>query len=1124
MGNNKVSIITTPDTGSYDIDALYLGGKTPAEYADKTEGIFYVEGTGTAEGTWTGNNSRITSYYDGLIILYKINIKGAGTTTLNINNLGAKTVYRADTSKLTTHYGVNSVIAIAYMEDLNSGCWMVLNDYDSNTYSSMYCDTGASTAAKVASCYNYTATANTYAHILMRYANTKASALTLNVNKVGAKPIYINGTASSATNYTLPAGTYIIFYDGTNYYFQTDGTIPNHYTKTQIDTTLSSYVKGSGTVNYVPKFTAADTIGNGWQVKNITTKGDSQWDNVTNQAGLIPTMNTLSYWNGAWSGTSSNLTYSANGTIVGGSGLTANKIVLGNGNSTVKTSSIGITDEIDPDDAANVPTSQAIASYVGALTNQAVIFKGTLGTNGDITELKPAEESLVGDAYKVITAGTYQSISCNVGDLLICYTTDNTNYKWAHIPGDTNTDTLVKQSNTTTDQWRKVVLSAQSDKDAGQATSTKTNQVYVTPNVEVQASTGKLRAGGYVHTGVTSNADTTVLTADGGTKTISSILGSYVTTNTPQTISGVKTFSAQPIISTADGLKFTSGNCNLRIYNTGASPTDYAAIEVRSANTTKRNLFIDLDINSLIIGAANATADTTYKMKVDGTLGVTGVLTSTVANGTAPLAITSKTKVDNLNVDQVDGCDVETSLSDTSETTIPTSKAVADYIGSLGLVSDLSNYVTLTGTQTILGTKIFKDVPLTYESTKAAGTLVDMLVFKSTTRTGSPIKMIPYDVNGSGLLIGDGGLLMIGSGESPTSLYNKLKGTVYGGTETTYVASDGAIYFATNCQTIDSRKTATINTSGSVLAPGGFIHDGLTAATGKTKDDYVLLAGGGHRVASDFGPQAILQTVSAATYVVVNTGFTVAKTSGNFLSLELYSRSGEVIRVNISSNDSTYDAYALRLTRNSGYIKMKKIYFNATDGKIYVDTDQYGNGVGAKIIASSVDIVAPTIGTVTSVPSGATEITLKEVSTANTTYEADRGISLVSGKFGHSNTAITAVTTAGLYKIKYDAYGHITGTEAFTLPTVNNGTLTMSTSGTGISGGSTTFTANQSTAATFTVTLDSSAEGNRGANKVVVAKAGGQINSEKYTVTSGTTAKVTMQYDTSYKALKFVFN
>lgn len=53
-------------------------------------------------------------------------------------------------------------------------------------------------------------------------------------------------------------------------------------------------------------------------------------------------------------------------------------------------------------------------------------------------------------------------------------------------------------------------------------------------------------------------------------------------------------------------------------------------------------------------------------------------------------------------------------------------------------------------------------------------------------------------------------------------------------------------------------------------------------------------------------------------------------------------------------------------------------------------------------------------------------------SATDTTYGADRGISLSNGKFGHSNTAVTAVTTAGFYKIKYDAYGHITGTTAVT--------------------------------------------------------------------------------------------
>ena len=49
----------------------------------------------------------------------------------------------------------------------------------------------------------------------------------------------------------------------------------------------------------------------------------------------------------------------------------------------------------------------------------------------------------------------------------------------------------------------------------------------------------------------------------------------------------------------------------------------------------------------------------------------------------------------------------------------------------------------------------------------------------------------------------------------------------------------------------------------------------------------------------------------------------------------------------------------------------------------------------------------------------------------DTTYGAEKGITLSNGKFGHSNS-ITAVTTAGFYKFKYDAYGHITGTTAVT--------------------------------------------------------------------------------------------
>ena len=80
------------------------------------------------------------------------------------------------------------------------------------------------------------------------------------------------------------------------------------------------------------------------------------------------------------------------------------------------------------------------------------------------------------------------------------------------------------------------------------------------------------------------------------------------------------------------------------------------------------------------------------------------------------------------------------------------------------------------------------------------------------------------------------------------------------------------------------------------------------------------------------------------------------------------------------------------------------------------------------------------------------------ISATDTTYGGDRGISLVSGNFGHSNTAVTAITTAGLYKVKYDEYGHITGTTAIAKADITglgipgsdtNTTYTLNVSGTG---------------------------------------------------------------------------
>ena len=55
-----------------------------------------------------------------------------------------------------------------------------------------------------------------------------------------------------------------------------------------------------------------------------------------------------------------------------------------------------------------------------------------------------------------------------------------------------------------------------------------------------------------------------------------------------------------------------------------------------------------------------------------------------------------------------------------------------------------------------------------------------------------------------------------------------------------------------------------------------------------------------------------------------------------------------------------------------------------------------------------------------------TASTDRTITLSQTTYDAEKGISLSGGKFGHSNTAIAAQTTQAIYPIKIDTYGHIT--------------------------------------------------------------------------------------------------
>ena len=76
----------------------------------------------------------------------------------------------------------------------------------------------------------------------------------------------------------------------------------------------------------------------------------------------------------------------------------------------------------------------------------AMTYKGTVGIGGTVTEL-PTTNVKVGDTYKVVTAGTWGTHACDVGDLLIAMGIESdgviiaSDLEWTYVPSGDDTDT-----------------------------------------------------------------------------------------------------------------------------------------------------------------------------------------------------------------------------------------------------------------------------------------------------------------------------------------------------------------------------------------------------------------------------------------------------------------------------------------------------------------------------------------------------------------------------------------------------------------------------------------------------------------------------------------------------------
>ena len=105
--------------------------------------------------------------------------------------------------------------------------------------------------------------------------------------------------------------------------------------------------------------------------------------------------------------------------------------------------------------------------------------------------------------------------------------------------------------------------------------------------------------------------------------------------------------------------------------------------------------------------------------------------------------------------------------------------------------------------------------------------------FRGTKAISNLIRFVDntQDAYGNGIVIGDGGLVVIGAGESAQKVLDNA--SVTGGTETLFLCSDGNVYIETNAQDAwASRKEFVFGNNGNLTVPGNVSASGNVSANG----------------------------------------------------------------------------------------------------------------------------------------------------------------------------------------------------------------------------------------------------------------------------------------------------
>lgn len=227
----------------------------------------------------------------------------------------------------------------------------------------------------------------------------------------GTKPVWwmqFHGT--SGTNYNMDN-------------FSVNGHTHKFSSLTEKPTTLSGYgitdglrsvTQPSGSNVFVTGISTsgtAITYTKSYTKKSLTAVGASGWTNASTDGNIIPDMSFIAYWNGAYSGTSSNLAYCNKGAF--GSFAIKNSLAFSELTSKPTTiSGYGITDaytksQVDAIAAKYLPLTG------GTLTGQLKIVASAL--NGAYNGLLIGDDCYIGDCNSANTIGFMGSTNNNAG-------------------------------------------------------------------------------------------------------------------------------------------------------------------------------------------------------------------------------------------------------------------------------------------------------------------------------------------------------------------------------------------------------------------------------------------------------------------------------------------------------------------------------------------------------------------------------------------------------------------------------------------------------------------------------------------------------------------------------------